>query len=130
MIVSTLIEALQTIDPNARVHLASFRNPDTDEAPETATGDIVLISVTQIDGTDVRVFLSNCVADADGINDFKAKPQFMRTKISLGQGTQAAAADLEQQLSKQATTDLDEYLEVEQVKNLFRALHHPPSSNT
>lgn len=119
----TLIKALQTVHPKARVTLAAMpKQQGLDNGTGACAGDIVYISVAEVDGVDTLVTLTNCVADAAGDLVFDVKPQFKRFRVSTQQGGVAAAADLREQLGCEATHDLDAHLDLDSIRQLFRSM--------
>ena len=126
----TLIRTLQGVHPKARVILSAMpRQQEVDNGTGTCSGDVIYISVAEVDGIDTLVTLSNCVADRSGDLIFKARPQFRRFRVSTQQGVAAAAADLQEQLACEPTHDLETHLEVSDVMSLFRALDPSNDNN-
>lgn len=121
MLVSELLAALQGVDPGARVTLWGRRGPKSNCPPGEVEGDVIYIAVSQVDGVDQLVVLTNVVADKRGNDVFDAPPQFKRFSISTGEGLAAGAADLMEQTHSEATENLTTHLEVERIKDAFRA---------
>ena len=122
MKVSTLIEALQGIDPDADVRLVAKHNPATLSEPDVGSGALIYIAVTTIDDTDRLVVFSNFVDDERANPVFDMPPQFKRFRISTNEGAAAAVADLSKQANSEPTKDLETHLEVERLKRSFRQL--------
>jgi hypothetical protein len=122
MKVSTLIEALQGIDPDADVKLVAKHNPATLSEPDVGSGAPIYIAVTTINDTDRLVVLCNFVDDKQSKPVFDAPPQFKRFRTSTVEGTPAAVADLSEQANCEPTKDLETHLEVERLKRSFRQL--------
>jgi len=122
MKVSTLIETLEGISPDAEVKLIAKHNPQANGPADIGSGAPVYIAVTSVDGSDKLVALSNYVVDQSDKPIFDVAPQFKRFQISSGEGALAAAADLSEQASREPTKDLEVHLEVERLKRSFRQL--------
>jgi len=121
MFVSELLEALEGVNPDARVMVYGHHIPRSSAPSDVAEGDIVQIVVSAVDGNDRLVVLSNCVETSAGELVFDAPPQFKRFSIGTADGVAAAAADLREQAYGERTVDLRTHLEVKRVKTMFRS---------
>lgn len=122
----TLIKTLQTVGPKARVVVAAMpRQQELDNGAGACGGDIVYVTVAEVDGVDTLVTLTNCVSNAHGDLVFDVEPQFKRFCVSTRHGLHAAAADLQEQASSEQTKSLQSHLDVESIKSLFQSLEHP-----
>lgn len=122
----TLIKTLQTVHPKARVILAAMpKQQGLDNGSGTCSGDIVYVTVAEVDGVDTLVTLTNCVSNSRGDLMFDVEPQLKRFRVSTKHGPQAAAADLQEQAGCEPTQDLRAHLDVESIKSLFRSLELP-----
>jgi hypothetical protein len=115
--VSELSAILKTISPDAVVKLCCANIPALGEA----AGDIIYVAITQIDGNDKVVMLTNCVNDKRGNPVFDAPPQIKRFKVSTSAGSAAAIADLTEQMNCEPTQDLCAELEKEKLRDIFRS---------
>ena len=117
MKVSELIAALEGVSPDAPVKLWCAENPDSG----LAEGDIIYVAITQVDGADTLVMLTNCVDGKRGNAVFDAPPQIKRFRISTKAGAAAATADLIEQAGCEPTQDLRVELEKDKLRKIFRS---------
>lgn len=122
---SELLHVLKGVDPDAQVVIAAVHNPTNTDGPGEASGDVLYIAVTNIDGKDRVVGLCNCVEDSKGNHVFDAPPQFKRFSISSGDGPDVAIADLKEQMNGEPTEDLRLKQQVEQLEQWIDSRLNP-----
>jgi len=120
MLVSELLFALRDVSPDAEVLIWAKRQDPADPKQIDASGELIYVAITSIDGDDKIVVLSNCVVDKRGTPVFDAPPQLKRFCVSTGDGPAAAEADLAEQAGSEPTLDLRQQMETERMKNIFR----------
>jgi hypothetical protein len=125
MKVSELIKTLEGIDPGASVVLVAQHNPGNHDDPGEGTGDVVYVAVTDIDDRDRVVALCNCVEDSKGRPVFDAPPQFKRFSIRTIDGTEAAIADLREQMCGDHTEDLRLKQQVDELNQWIDSMLNP-----
>ena len=119
MLVSDLLAALNDVSLDAEVQLHCCRKPDSSSQSNEASGDVIYVAISNIDGHDRLVILSNYVTNKRNEPVFNAPPQFKRFCISSKSGPTAAIADLQEQANCEPTQDLHDHLEVKRIKSVF-----------